>query len=167
MKPKFLLLLSLAMMLTPSFLYWLGPLRRPAMTDGDVLKMMPCPVCAGSGLVQNQNCQRCRGKKQLQHVIPGPHRPTCIEGHVYAPDGSTVVPEASVTFSSEAGSWSRKTDEQGRFGADLVPGRYPVEIDSPRGKLKTFIVVAPQVTPSPVDIDWSFPLRRDAFTLKK
>jgi hypothetical protein len=168
MKPKFLLILSLLMMLTPSFLYWLGPLRRPAMADGDVLKMLPCPVCAGSGMAQAkaQTCPRCRGKKNVQHVVPGPHRPTYVEGQVYAPDGITAVPEAKLTFSSpDSGSWTRKTDEKGRFGADLLPGKYPLQIDSTQGKLTTVIEVGVQTQPSPVDLDPRFPSRQDSFVL--
>ena len=167
MKPKYLLILSLLMMLTPSFLYWFGPLRRPAMADGDVLKMLPCSVCSGTGLVGGKMCSRCRGKKELQNVVPGPHRPTYLEGHVYAPDGITAVPEASITFSSPAGPWTRKTDERGRFGADLGPGKYPLQIHSVQGQLDTVVEVVPQVEPSPVDLDPRFPIRKDSFILQK
>lgn len=167
MKPKFLLILSLAMMLTPTLLYWLGPLRRPAMADGDRLQQLACPVCSGSGQHQGKQCSRCRGKKQIMHVLPGPNRPIYLEGHVYAPDGITVVPAAELKFSSQAGSWTRQTDETGRFGADLGPGKYPLEITSPVGKLNTVIEVAPQTAPSPVDLDPRFPIRVDSFVLQK
>lgn len=165
MKPKALLILSMLMMLTPSFLYWLGPLRRPAMADGDQLTMMACPVCTGSGQVDHKTCTRCRGKKQIQFLVPGPHRPTYVEGHVYAPDGVSVVPAADLSFSSAAGGWKRKTDERGRFGADLAPGKYPLEIQAPQGKLSTVIEVFPQTSPSPVDLDPRFPTRVDSYVL--
>lgn len=167
MKPKFLLILSLAMMLTPTFLYWLGPLRRPAMADGDRLEKMACPICTGTGQTAGKQCGRCRGKKQILHVVPGPNRPTYVVGHVYAPDGVTVVPAAALKFSSEAGAWTRQTDEKGCFGADLGPGKYPLEITSPMGKLTTVIEVAPQTSPSPADLDPRFPTRVDSFVLQK
>ncbi|MFN8608396.1 MAG: hypothetical protein U0931_12740 [Vulcanimicrobiota bacterium] len=167
MRPKALLILSLLLMLTPSFLYWGGVLRRPAMADGDQLTLMACPQCGGSGQSESKLCPRCRGKKQVQFIIPGPHRPTYVEGHVYAPDGVTVVPAAALSFQSEAGGWQRKTDEQGRFGADLGPGKYPLEIVAPQGKLTTVIEVLPQVTPSPADLDPTFPKRVDRFVLQK
>jgi len=167
MKPKFLLILSLAMMLTPTILYWLGPLRRPAMADGDRLEMLTCIACSGSGKTDGKSCSRCRGKKVLLNVVPGPHRPTYVVGQVYAPDGTSVVPGAQVRFSSSAGSWERKTDDQGRFGADLGPGRYPVEIQSAQGRLSTVIEVVPQITPSPVDLDPKFPSRTDRLVLQK
>lgn len=167
MRPKTLLILSLFMMLTPSFLYWFGPLRRPAMVDGDKLAMLACPVCGGSGQVDGGQCRRCRGKKLVQHVIPSPQRPTYVEGHVYAPDSSSPVPQAKVTLNSSEGSWTVHTDEQGRFGADLPPGSYPLTIEGPGGSLSTDLVVEPQVTPSPVDLDPRFPTRRDEFHLHK
>ena len=167
MKPKALLILSLVMMLTPSFLYWIGPLRRPAMADGDQITLMACPVCSGTGQSQSQKCRRCRGKKQIQFIIPGPHRPTYVEGHVYAPDGVTAVPEARLQFQCEAGDWKHTTDEKGRFGADLPPGKYPLEIDSAQGKLSTVIEVTPQTTPTPVDLDPRFPTRVDTYILQK
>lgn len=167
MKPKALLILSLCMMLTPSFLYWFGVLNRPAMVDGDRLAMLPCPACAGSGQSGSKPCSRCRGKKQVQHVIPSPERPTYIEGHVYAADTKAPVAKARVTLSSRLGQWTRQTDEQGRFGADLPPGSYPITIEAPVGKLSTTLVVEPQVSPSPVDLDPRFPVRHDEFHLRK
>lgn len=166
MKPKALLILSLLLMLTPSFLYWAGPLRRPAMVDGDQLVMLACPQCQGSGLQGEQKCGRCRGKKEVQHVQPSQHRPTYLEGQVYAPDGVTTVAEAEVTFSSSAGSWTRKTDPSGRFGADLPPGKYPLEIRSPQGQLSTVIDITPQVSPSPVDLDPRFPSLKRPYVLQ-
>jgi hypothetical protein len=166
MKPKALLILSLLLMLTPSFLYWLGPLRRPAMVDGDQLVMLACPQCSGSGQLEGKKCGRCRGKKEVQHVKPSVHRPTYFMGQVYAPDGVTTVAEAQVTFSSPAGSWTRKTDEVGRFGADLPPGKYPLEIVSAQGKLSTTIEIAPQTSPSPVDLDPRFPTLNQPYVLK-
>lgn len=167
MRPKALLFLSFVLMLTPSILYWAGPLRRPAMADGDKLAMMPCPVCSGQGQVQGKVCSRCHGRKELQHVVPGPHRPFIFVGHVYAPDQTTVVPEAKVTFDSKAGSWSKQTDEKGCFGADLPPGQYPLTIESPQGNLKTTLDIKPQVSPSPVDLDLRFPTLRQPFVLQK
>ncbi len=167
MRPKALLILSMLMMLTPSFLYWLGPLRRPAMADGDRLQLLTCPQCSGQGVVEGKTCSRCRGKKQVQHILPGPHRPTYLEGCVYAPDGKTPVAEAEVQFQSEAGGWTRRTDERGRFGADLPPGKYPLRIRAPQGSLDTLVEIAPQVAPSPVDTDPRFPQRQQAFYLAK
>jgi len=167
MKPKALLILSLLMMLTPSFLYWFGPLRRPAMADGDQLTMMSCPVCSGSGQMNQKKCARCHGKKEIQFLLPGPHRPTYVVGQVYAPDGVSVVPAADLSFNSEDGGWKRKTDERGRFGADLAPGKYPLEIQSSQGKLSTVIEVVPQTSPSPVDLDLRFPTRVDTYILQK
>jgi hypothetical protein len=167
MKPKVLLILSLLMMLTPSFLYWIGPLRRPAMADGDRIETRVCPGCNGSGQVKDKKCSQCRGKKQVQYMVPGPHRPTYVEGHVYAPDGVTVVPEAKLQFHCEAGDWKHTTDEQGRFGADLPPGKYPLEIVSPQGKLSTVIDIAPQTTATPIGLDPSFPKRVDTYILQK
>ncbi len=166
MKPKALLILSLLLMLTPSFLYWLGPLRRPAMVDGDQLVMLACPQCDGSGVTEGKKCGRCRGKKQVQHVQPSAQRPTYFMGHVYAPDGVTTVAEAQVTFSSSAGSWTRKTDETGKFGADLPPGSYPLEIVSGQGKFSTTVVIEPQSVPSPVDLDPRFPTKVQPYILK-
>jgi hypothetical protein len=164
-RPKALLILSMLMMLTPSFLYWLGPLRRPAMVDGDQLTMLACPDCQGSGSKEGVKCSRCRGKKLVQHVVPSAQRPTYVEGHVYAPDQSTPVAGAKVTFDSSMGSWTRQTDEKGRFGADLPPGEYPLKIESPQGKLSTVVKVLPQTQPSPVDKEITFPVRHDSFTL--
>lgn len=165
MRPKALLILSLALMLTPSFLYWFGPLRRPAMVDGDQLTMLACPEC--KGVDSKERCRRCFGKKVVQGIIPSPHRPTYVVGHVYAPDAATPVGKAKVTFNSTAGSWTRETDEYGRFGADLAPGHYPLTIEGTVGKLQTTLVVEPQVSPSPVDQDPRFPTRHDAYTLGK
>lgn len=167
MRPKFLLILSLVLMLMPSILYWVGPLRRPAMADGDRLEMLACPVCSGSGQSEQKPCSRCRGKKKVQFVVPGPHRPTYLEGHVYAPDGQSIVPEAQVTFSSSMGDWTRKTDDQGRFGADLPPGKYPLKISSSLGKLETVVEIQTQTEPTAVDLDLRFPQRRDRFILNK
>lgn len=167
MRPKFLLILSLVMMLAPTLLYWIGPLRRPAMADGDTLVLVACPVCSGSGQIQGQKCSRCRGKKEVQGILPGPHRPIYLEGHVYAPDGVTPVPAADVEFSSEAGSWARKTDEQGRFGADLGPGNYPLKLTSPVGHLSTTIEVPVQREAQAVDLDPRFPTRKETYILTK
>lgn len=86
---------------------------------------------------------------------------------MYAPDGRSVVPEAQVTFSSSLGDWTRKTDEQGRFGADLPPGKYPLKIASPQGQLETTVEIAQQTEATPVDRDLRFPQRQDRFILRK
>lgn len=157
MKPKALLFLSMFMMLTPSFLYWFGPLNRPAMADGDKLTTMPCPECHGSGA----NCPRCRGKKEVKAVLPGPNRPTYVVGHVYAPDQAPVA-NANVHIEPVG---NRKTDEKGMFGADLPPGSYPISIDAPAGKLQGSIEVPIRTAPEPVDREVTFPTRHEAFQL--
>jgi hypothetical protein len=154
--------IAVLMMLTPSFLYLAGPLRSPMVVEGDRLGQHDCPACNAS---TKSDCTRCGNKRQVLHVFPGPNRPTQVVGHVYSPD-QAVIPQAQVTIDSAAGKIEVKTDEQGRFGATLPPGHYPLSIKSDKLSYSADLEVPKLTNPLPVDQELGFSLDHRPFVLK-
>jgi hypothetical protein len=68
---------------------------RPELYEGDVLAARSCRHCAGTGTSGDlpggapgrpPKCPFCRGKGEVQVILPGPNRPTRIWGGVVARD---------------------------------------------------------------------------------
>lgn len=161
MRSRLVLGAALLMMLVPSFMFWSGP--RPLMVDGDRLEERACPVCQGTG----PECKRCRGKGVLRFLVPGPHRPTHIIGHVYSND--QPVEAAHVTILTSVEPISLKTDPTGRFGATLPPGNYTVVLkkDEKAPETRHELSVATLTQPVPSDEQVTFPTQDRGFTLPK
>lgn len=160
MQARFLLGLAVLMMMVPTFLYVAGPLRRPLMVDGDRLEARACPDCQGKG------CRRCSKTGQIEFLIPGPNRPTEIIAHVYAPSSEAPVAKAEVDVVTSAGTRRLQTDEQGRFGIMLPPGKYGLKISSGQGKLDDQMVVEPLKDAVPADRDLTFTKKHVPIDLK-
>lgn len=160
MRSRLLLGAAVLMMLFPSFLFWSGP--RPLMVEGDTLQELACPVCQGTG----PDCKRCHGKGVLKFIVPGPHRPTHIIGHVYANDQHPLE-SAQVTILNDVEPISLRTDATGRFGATLPPGNYTVVLkkaeEAPESRHE--LTVAKLSEPAPADEQVTFPTQDRGFTL--
>jgi hypothetical protein len=161
-KMQLLLGMAVLMMLVPTFLYLAGPLRQPLLTQGDRIEDRTCPMCKGL----KRDCPRCKGTGVVPFVVPGLLRPTNIIGHVYGPD-QAVVPQAAVSIQTSAGTIELKTDEQGRFGACMPPGEYPMTIQSSKGQLQDKLKVAVLKVATPADLDLTFPSEQRAIFLQQ
>ena len=161
-KMHLLLGMAVLMMMVPTFLYLAGPLRQPLLMEGDKIEDRTCPQCNGL----KKDCIRCKGTGMVPFVIPGPLRPTQIVGHVYGPD-QAVVPQAAVSIQTSAGAVELKTDEEGRFGATLPPGDYPLTVQAPQGQLQEPFKVEILRNPAPADLDLTFPTKHRAIFLQQ
>ena len=154
--------LAVLMMMVPTFLYLAGPLRQPLMVEGDRLEDRPCPQCQGT----QKDCKRCHGKGVVPHVVPGPLRPTQVVGHIYAPDQSPVS-NAKVSLQTSVGPIDLQSDEKGRFGVTLPPGSYSMTLKSAQGELQEQVKVEVLKTPTPADLDLTFPTEDRAYFLQQ
>ena len=126
-RQRFLLGLAVLMMLVPTIMFAAGPLRLPAMFEGDELVELACPVCEGSGVQEKEKCRRCSGRGQVPGLIAGPHRPVQIVGTVTT--GQQPLEGAEVTVDLGAqGKLNYHTNPEGQFGVKLPPGRYSITV---------------------------------------
>ena len=102
----------------------------------------------------------------LKFIVPGPHRPTHIIGHVYANDQHPLE-AAHVTILNNVEPIKLHTDATGRFGATLPPGNYTVVLkkseETPESRHD--LSVTRLTEPVPSDEQITFPTQDRGFTL--
>lgn len=142
-----------ALLIPPIVLYGMYKFSSgPSLYAGDRLETRPCRRCAVLG--QNEECEACDGKHEVQVILPGPQHPTTVYADVFeekirypkAPPGFVVrwipipgqttfltprpgaVEGALLVFKGPRGETVQETSgSTGHCNVKLAPGSYTLQ----------------------------------------
>jgi hypothetical protein len=162
---RFVILSLFVLAGVPLTLLYINYARAKVVYDGDLVSEQICRECTGTGKwVEMEGgfnplggrCPACGGDGIVEVILPGPNRPTRIQGIVVErddltdfstyrsvrpplfarggppPNGARGIPGARVVFAGPGEPIEIVSNPLGLFNAKLRPGKYQVTIESPR-----------------------------------